>query len=229
MSNRIYSLPEPEKTTFWKSRPNDDAGERDRVLAEAGMPAFRDVELDAAIKRTEEIKTLMSPPGTLGLPERLEAARWKWGIPDGAFKARALFDRIHVFPVDFEDDNKRTKGGLWVPEVTQQKGVQSAHRGVLLSMGLTAADKCTSHGVELGDVVRTIRNAPHAQECARLVCENKSMYYLVMRDADLTGDESQEERLRSGEMSIVDEGGEHSYCYQILGRKKRGVFVNDSW
>ena len=213
MSTRVYSLPEVEKTTSWKSRD---------------LPVdFRDVELDTAKQRTAEIKALMSPPGALGLTERLEAARFKWGIPDGAFKARALFDRIHVFPLDFEDDPTKTKGGIYVPEVTQMRGVQTAHRGVLISMGLTAADKCTSHGVELGDVVRTIRNAPHAQECARLtMCP---MFYLVMRDADLTSDESQEERLRSGEISIIDEGGDHSICYQIEGRKKRGVFVNDGW
>ncbi len=215
MSGRIWSLPEPQKSTSWASD------------VKAAPIELRDVELDAAKKRTEETRAQMSPPGALGLPELLEAARLKWGIPDGAFKCRAVFDRIHIFPIDFEDENDKTKGGLFVPEVTKARSTQNAHRGILISMGLTAADKCVSHGIALGHIVRTIRNAPHAQECARL--SSGSLFYLVMRDGDLTGDETIEEDLRAGRASIVDEGGEHSYCYQIDGRKKRGVFVQDSW
>jgi co-chaperonin GroES (HSP10) len=168
---RVYSIPEVEKSTSWTSR---------EFLTKDTPMGFRDVDLDSAIKRTEETKAQMSPPGALGLPERLEAARLKWGIPDGAFKARAVFDRIHIFPIDFEDQNEKTKGGLFVPESTKARSTQNAHRGILISMGLTAADKCVSHGIELGDIVRTIRNAPHAQECARLSAG--SLFYLVMRD-----------------------------------------------
>lgn len=225
----IYSFPdmkEPVKSTSWVSRATDEGNrtDRDAALAKAGL---RDVDLDSAKKRTEETKAQMSPPGALNLPELLEAQRLKWGIPDGAFKCRAVFDRIHIFPIDFEDQNEKTAGGLFLPESTKQRSIQNAHRGVLISMGLEAADKCVSHGIELGHIVRTIRNAPHAQECARLSTD--SLFYLVMRAGDLTGDETQEEDLRSGKTRIVDEGGEHSYCYQIEGRKKRGVFINDNW
>jgi co-chaperonin GroES (HSP10) len=207
---------EPEKKSAWKDEPKEAPIE------------FRDVELEKAIQRTAEIKAHMSPPGALKLPELLEAQRLKWGIPDGAFKCRAVFDRIHIFPIDFEDDNEKTSGGLYVPDAVKQRSTQGAHRGILISMGLEAADKCVSHGIELGHIVRTIRNAPHAQECMRLKI-GTPMYYLVMRAGDLTGSETQEEDLRSGKTSITDEGGEHSYCYQIDGRKKRGVFINDSW
>lgn len=214
MSGRIYSIPEPEKSTSWTSREK------------APPIEFRDVELDAAKKRTEEIKAQMSPPGALGLPELLEKARLEHGIPDGAFKARAVFDRIHIFPLNFDSD-KKSAGGVWIPQTALQRDLQNAHRGVLISMGLTAADKCVSHGIALGHIVRTIRNAPHAQECARL--STGSLHYLVLRDGDLTGDETIEEDLRAGRATIVDTGGEHSYCYQIEGRKKRGVFVADGW
>jgi hypothetical protein len=222
----IYSFPdmkEPVKSTSWVSRVKDPDGGVGEMLA-AGL---RDVDLDSAKKRTEETKAQMSPPGALNLPELLEAQRLKWGIPDGAFKARAVFDRIHIFPIDFEDENSKTAGGIFLPEMTKARSTQNAHRGVLISMGLEAADKCVSHGIELGHIVRTIRNSPHAQECARLSVG--SLWYLVMRAGDLTADETQEEKLRSGATKIVDEGGEHSYCYQIEGRKKRGVFINDNW
>jgi hypothetical protein len=225
---RVYSIPSVEKTTSWTIR---ELSERDIALQKAGTSPLRDTELDAAIARTAEIKTLMSPPGALGLPELLDQQRLRWGIPDGAFECRAIFDRIHIFPVDFAGDSETALpgGAIITPESTKQRSIQNAHRGVLISMGLTAADHCVSHGVELGHIVRTIRNAPHAQECARLKCNGKSMFYLVMRDGDLTGSETQEEDVRSGKTRIVEEGGSHSYCFNIDGKKKQVSLVRDQW
>ncbi len=216
MNERVWSIPQgPEKKTAWRDEPKE------------APIVLRDVERDLAVKRTAEIKAQMSPPGALGLPELLESQRIKWGIPDGAFKCRAVFDRIHIFPIDFEDENEKTSGGIYVPETTKMRSTQNAHRGIIISMGLAAADHCVSHGIELGHIVRTIRNAPHAQECARL--STGSLFYLVMRDGDLTGSETQEEELRSGKTRIIDEGGEHSYCFNIGGRKKQVALSKDNW
>lgn len=218
-SKPIFSFPEPEKTTSWQSRE----------LKTAPIE-FVDHELEAAKARTAEIKTLMSPAGALGLPELLDEARLKWGIPDAAFECRAIFDRIHIFPIDFEGQSETWgSGNIIAPEVVRQRSLQNAHRGILISMGLSAADHCVSHGIELGHIVRTIRNAPHAQECARLKCNGKSMYYLVMRDGDLTGDETLEAELRAGKTRIIESGGEHSYCYNIDGRKKQIPLCRDNW
>lgn len=211
-----WPFKEPEKKSAWKDLPKDTPIE------------LRDTELEAAIKRTAEIKALMSPPGALGLPELLDQQRLKWGIPDAAFDCRAVFDRIHIFPIDFEGQ-KETYGTSSIirPQVTKQRDLQNGHRGVLISMGLTAADHCVSHGIELGHIVRTIRNAPHAQECARI--SFGPMYYLVMRDGDLTGSETQESDIRAGISKIVDDGGEHSYCFNLAGRKKKIALVKDNW
>lgn len=216
MTERAWSFPEVEKTTAWKNDPKESP------------IVLRDTELDAAIKRTAETKALMSPPGALGLPPLLEAQRLEWGIPDAAFECRAVFDRIHIFPINFEG-KKDTWGstGLFKPESAKQRDLQNGHRGVLISMGLTAADHCESHGIELGHMVRTIRNAPHVQECARL--STGSLYYLVMRDGDLTGSETQESDLRAGRARIVDDGGMHSYCHNINGRKKQSALIKDNW
>lgn len=214
-----WPFPEPDKKTAWKDEPTVP---RDIKID------LRDSEGEGAAKRTALIKERMSPPGALGLPEKLEAARWKWGIPDGAFQCRAVFDRIHIFPIDpFDAGDKLPGSTLFKPELTQRKDQQNGHRGILISMGLSAADHCVSNGIELGHVVRTIRNAPHAQECERL--QGFSMFFLVMRDGDLTGDETQEEELRAGTTRIVDQGGEHSYCYQFDGKKKRVAIAKDSW
>ena len=215
-----WPFPEPEKKTAWK----DDA----KQVEPAGARFLVDTELEKAKKRTEEIRALMSPPGALKLPPLLEAQRLKWGIPDGAFRAQAVFDRIHVFPIDFEGQ-KETYGNSSIhrPETTKMVDVQNGHRGILISMGLDAMDKCISNGMELGHIVRTIRNSPHAQECART--SYGPMYYLVQRAGDLCSSETQWDELQSGESSIVDEGGTHCYCFQINGKKKRGSHANDNW
>ena len=218
-ADKVQSWPfkEPEKTTAWKDR---DEGEKKFELV--------DHELEKAKRRTAELKALMSPPGALGLPPLLDEQRLKWGIPDGAFECAAVFDRIHIFPIDFEGQ-KETYGtsGILRPEVTKLRDLQNGHRGILISMGLTAADHCVSHGIDLGHIVRTIRNAPHAQVCARIT--DGDVFYLVMRDGDLTGDETLQGELRSGSVSVIDEGGEHSYCLNIGGRKKRAALIRDNW
>lgn len=216
-SKPIYSFPEPTKTTAWKEE--ERAGHTVQLV---------DYELEAAKRRTEEIKKLMSPPGELGLPPLLEAARLKWGIPDAAFDCEAVFDRIHIFPIDFEGQ-KETYGNSLIhrPDVMKQRDLQNGHRGILISMGLTAADHCVSHGIELGHIVRTIRNAPHAQEFARIL--GKPMHYLIMRDGDLTGSETLKEDLRAGRASIVDDGGEHAYCHNLDGKKKKSALIKDQW
>ena len=226
------SIGEPDKVTAWpfKEPEKNSAWKDDPQQAEpAGARFLVDTELEKAKKRTAEILALMSPPGALKLPPKLEAARWKWGIPDGAFRAQAIFDRIHVFPIDLEGQ-KDTYGNSAIhrTEVGKLKDVQNGHRGILLSMGLTAADQCVSHGVELGDIVITIRNSPHALECCRLTT-GVPMFYLLMRAGDLTSDETLLEQINSGETKIVDTGGEHSYCFQIEGKQKRQGFSNGTW
>jgi len=214
----IFSFPEPEKKSAWK----------DEELPKEAPIALVDHEFESAKRRTEEIKKLMSPPGALGLPPLLEEARLKWGIPDGAFECQAVFDRIHIFPIDFEG-LKETYGTSSIirPELTKQRDLQNGHRGILISMGLTAADHCVSHGIELGHIVRTIRNAPHAQECARIL--DRPMHYLIMRDGDLTGSETLQSDLRAGKVSVVDDGGEFSYCHNLDGKKKKSALVRDQW
>jgi len=226
--NRPISIGEPEKVTSWPFKdPEKKSAWKDTEIKDAPITLV-DHELEKSKRRTEEIRAQMSPPEKLKLPPLLEAARQKWGIPDGAFAAQAVFDRIHIFPIDFEGE-KDTYGtsGIIRAEVTKLKDLQKGHRGVLISMGLSAADQCVSHGVELGHIVTTIRNAPHAMECCRLT--TGSLFYLVMRAGDLCGSETQRERLLSGEEQITDDGGDHSYCFNLQGKKKKVALVRDAW
>ncbi len=226
MTKTIYSFPEPreiEKTTTWGAP----------IAAQ-----FVDNELEEAKRRTALIKERMSPPGALGLPPLLEEHRLKYGIPDGAFASQALFDRIHVFPIDFAEGEaiEKTTGGIYKPNVTKLKDKQQGNRGVLISAGLTAMDRLMSHGVELGDVVVTNKNVPFARVCEDI--SNFILYYLVMREADLASDETLAQRIRTGKQRIMDlgiEGYEHQVSDigedQIIDniRKKKSVYINDTW
>lgn len=224
----IYSFPEPEKTTAWKP---EDRGEPRIEL--------RDHELEKAVHRTKLIREKMSPEGALGLPPKLEAARLRHGIPDGFFRTQAVFDRIFVFPLDpFDQDEKIPGTSLYRPQLTKQKDLQEGYRGVLISAGLSAADRLMSHGIELGDIVMTNKNVPFARRVEQL--EGFDMFVLVMRDGDLAGDETQREDMRAGRARIIDIGGPEGYCHQIAEpsaespgewviRKKKSVYVNDTW
>lgn len=224
----VYSFPdfkEPEKTTGW-------------APTELAKIELVDNELEEAKRRTRLIKERMSPPGALGLPPLLEEHRLKYGIPDGAFNSQAVFDRIHVFPIDGGEGEavEKTSGGIYKPNVTKLRDKQEGNRGVLISAGLTAADRLMSHGIEIGDIVVTNKNVPFARRCEDI--SNFTMFYLVMRDADLASDETLRERLRSGKQRVVDCGTE-GYEHQVLDldekgepstiRKKKSVYVQDTW
>lgn len=232
MSNApIYSFPEfkePEKTSSWEKEKED-------ALAKVGI--FRDVEKDTAERRTRLIRERMSPPGMLHLPPLLEAHRLKYGITDAFFKSQAAFDRIFVFPIDpFDNDEKIPGSSLFRPNLTKMKDMQEGHRGVLLSVGLTAADRLMSHGIELGHVVTTNKNVPFARRCE--VLEEFQMFYLIMRDGDLAGSETLAQQILEDQKRVVDVGNEGFYSHQVGivlpdgtvdTRKKQSVYVNDSW
>lgn len=224
-----WPFKEPEKTTAWK----DEAAAKDVPVD------LRDYERDSAVKRTALIRERMSAPGALKLPALLEAQRLKHGIPDGFFKSQASFDRIFVFPLDpFDGDEKIAPGSmLYRANLTKLKDMQEGHRGVLISAGLTAADRLMSHGVELGHIVTTNKNVPFARRC-EVLKDGHQMFYLVMRDGDLAGSETLAEEIQRGEKKIVDGGESDAYQHQIAVRtdssdwsflKKQSVYVNDAW
>jgi hypothetical protein len=225
MNQRIYSMPEVEKTTAWKDRKEPQI-------------ELRDAELESALKRTALIQERMSPPGALHLPPLLEAHRQKYGIPDGFFKSQASFDRIYVFPIDpFDNDDKITPGSfLFRANTTKMKDMQEGHRGVLISAGLIAADRLMSHGIELGHIVTTNKNVPFARRC-EVLQDGHQMFYLVMREADLAGSETLAEEILAGKKKTVEVGDETGYQHVIASndngtwttRKKMSVYLNDAW
>ena len=226
--DKVTSWPfkEPEKKTAWKDEPPRD------VPIE-----LRDFEKDAAERRTAMIKARMSPPGALNLPPLLEEMRWKYGITDGFFESQAAFDRIYVYPVDLVETEQVAEGSpIYRPQLKKLKDLHEGNRGVLISAGLTAADRLSSHGIEIGHVVTTNKNVPFARRCDRL-SDGTDMFYLVMRDGDLAGSETLAAEIRAGKKKVVDIGGDGQFEHQVASNdngtwnvaKKKSVYVSDTW
>lgn len=218
MSSKIYSIPdlkEPEKKSSWEHKGEPKIELRD----DEGLKLER---------QKKELRESMSAPGALGLCPLLEAQRLKYGIPDGVFKTQAAFDRIFVYPID-PFDGKPTYGTsnlILKAEISIKKDLQDGARGVLVSAGLTAADRLMSHGIELGHVVMTNKNVPFARVVQEFT--DFRVYVLVMRDGDLAGSETLMEELRKKE-KVVEDVGTDAYCHQFMGKKKQSVWVADNW
>lgn len=236
------SIGEPEKVTSWPFKEPDKTSAWDNEPAGEGTkmvhPLFIDSEKVKAEKRSALIRARMSPPGALNLPPLLEAQRLKYGITDGFFKSQACFDRIYVFPIDQFDDADTIAPGSNIqrPHLTKMKDMQEGHRGVLISAGLTAADRLMSHGIELGHIVTTNKNVPFARRCERLE-DFGELFYLVMRDGDLAGSEGLAAELQAGKKKIIDGGDPGQYEHQVAVndngewtfKKKVSAYINDTW
>lgn len=226
---QAWPFKEPEKSSAWNDNdaPKEAPGARFMV----------DTEGEKLERAKKAIREAMSPPGALRLHPQLEAHRQKFGIPDGVFRALAGMDRILVYPIDpFDDDDHIPGSALFKPKLTKLKDLQEGYRAVLISAGLTAMDRLMSHGYELGDIVLTNKNVPFARRCQQIP-DVGDIYVLVMRDGDLAGNETLQQRIDEGTVRVTDVGGEDGYNHQIerlvdgqwTTRKKRSTYVADSW
>lgn len=226
---QAWPFKEPEKSSAWNDNdaPKEAPGARFMV----------DTEGEKLERAKKAIREAMSPPGALRLHPQLEAHRQKFGIPDGVFRALAGMDRILVYPIDpFDDDDHIPGSALFKPKLTKLKDLQEGYRAVLISAGLTAMDRLMSHGYELGDIVLTNKNVPFARRCQQIP-DVGDIYVLVMRDGDLAGNETLQQRIDEGTVRVTDVGGEDGYNHQIerlvdgqwTTRKKRSTYVADAW
>src|SRR5690349_5617893 len=83
------------------------------------------VEVSRLAERVSDaIAARMTPAGGLGLPPLLDERRLQYGIPDEAFEADALFDRVLVWQINPKHEDKETFGDTMIikPE-TQEKRI----------------------------------------------------------------------------------------------------------
>lgn len=180
------------------------------VLTKSSDPAVRDWA-QQVIKHDERVSAKISPEGELGLPRKLDLVRLKYRIPDGAFRLQAVFDRIYVYQVPW--DNKETFGDSPIikPDTVKHKETVQAPLGVIISAGLKAMDILRSNGLDLGHTVGLIRLAPYRIECDTI--GGKTIEILVMNSGDLVGGEELAKQLRAREARIVfdEELQQHIY------------------
>jgi co-chaperonin GroES (HSP10) len=97
-------------------------------------------------------KTQKVPIMTPRLAARLE--RHKAKLPPFL----PLFNRVFVYPVEEDDQPDTTAGGIVLARQTKRR--LGAQRGILVAMGMQAADVLYSYGVNIGDYVITMRLSP---------------------------------------------------------------------
>lgn len=116
---------------------------------------------EAARKEAEIRESLMSPPGSLGLPELLEARRIEHGITDGAFAQVPFNERVFIHQVHPWGTDTATPGGviLLTEKASHVEGRSSCY-GIIVAAGLKALDALYSNGIELGHYVSFVLHAP---------------------------------------------------------------------
>lgn len=100
----------------------------------------------------EDTKRQMSPPGALGLPEKLEEKRLRYKIIDSAFDTQAAFERVFVWQLPLREETFGNTG-IVMPQVSRDREKRETPMGVIVSAGLGAMNILTTNGYELGDTV----------------------------------------------------------------------------
>jgi hypothetical protein len=162
----------------------------------------------------EKLTEVMATPGTLGLPELLEARRLKYGMPDGLFKHQAAYDRVLCYQIPrFETE---TFGDTLIvrPDSVKKKDREGAPRAVIVSAGMRALDNLRSNGMDLGHVVTFLRLSPWRFP-AEMV-EGHEFYLLPLYAGDIIASEDTAEELKTGkrEVTTVVYQGRLEHCFK---------------
>lgn len=182
-----------------------DRAEIESVLRdELGIDPNSDIGkrvVDAEERKNEERRRYMSGPGELDLPEHLEAKRWRYFIPDKAFNTQPLFDRILVYQISTNEYQTASEHSpIVMTEKAKDNEQKRSPRGVIVGMGLLAADELRSNGTDLGDTVHIILSNPWHRPLERI--GGKELYLVVLRSGDLVDNEDLRTRIRAGTVKV---------------------------
>ena len=160
----------------------------------------------------KELEKSVSPPGSFPhMSPLLEARRLKFGIPDGAFEAHPLYDRLYIWQVPKNTGDTFEGTSIIMPDVAKERTWQEANRGIIVGAGIEALDNIRSNGSNIGHMVRFIRLAPYRDEIG---CPGGvPLHNIVCRDGDLVSDEDLEAGFRAGEVKTVwdEESEQHLF------------------
>lgn len=170
-----------------------------------------DLEARAAKRRAR-----MAPEGALGLQPLLEFRRLEYGIPDGAFRVQAAYDRVLLWQIS-QYEGKGTFGdtSILMPDSTRDYERGTAPRGVVVSAGLRALDHLRSNGVDLGHVVAIGGLSPWRIRCDSI--GGRPQHVLLLASGDVAGSEDTRRLLDNGYATtecMVLEGGAPAHFYR---------------
>ncbi len=179
---------------------------RDRINPPS-QSSFLDAA-DAILRReqrvkevAEELKKRLAPAGSLKLPPVLDERRLQHLVPNNAFKLTPLYEWCFAYQLDrtdMEDGETWGDSKILKTDTAKKLGKNESPRALLISAGLGALDTLASHGICIGDIVFTVRNAPWAIQIDRVGVD--TLYVRAFRDADIIAGEDLWKRLDSGEL-----------------------------
>lgn len=150
MERKIF-LDLGERKVFPKASPTTDI---------EAMKASQDEEVRKAAERAEKFdeytKAQMSPKGALNLTQRLDERRLEYGIIDAAFNELACFDRVLIWQLPVAEETYGDTG-IVMTDIAKKKTREETPMGILITAGLGALDVLKSHGHELGDIVKFVK------------------------------------------------------------------------
>jgi hypothetical protein len=158
----------------------------------------------AELADREALEAVCSPLGALGLPKHLDERRRAYLIPDAAFTAQCLYDKLalwQILPEDVKDGV--TAGGVALSDMSIRIERMENPRGVIVGAGQQAMDTLYASGQQLGDIVNFLRHVPWKMPIGRI--RGRDRHVLVVHDGDLVRNEDLVARFRSGELSMVRE------------------------
>jgi hypothetical protein len=178
---------------------------------------------DAVKKQGLALLARMSPEGMLGLPKLLDSRRMQYGIPDGAFAQKALFDRVLVFQIPDRTSSTYEQGGLIeMPDNVKAANLYRAPVGIIVSAGLNALDALVSNGCQVGDKVQFVKNAPYFVRVDTI--GGKDFNLVVLTAGELIGNFDLQDRLKRREMFEVQNPLEPGRAEHVF-KKEDGSFL----
>ncbi len=169
-------------------------------------------ESERALQR--EIEANFSPPGALGLPPILEEKRLKYGIPDSAWDAQAVFNKICIWQIPVDTADTYGGGRIVKTDAQKKRELSEAPRGVIVSAGLQALDELRSHGVDVGHTVFFTHLAPFRKRLPSIAGKEPSL--VILHSGDVFCSEELADSLRKRRARIVskevDGVTQHFFC-----------------
>ena len=187
-----------------------DNNAKQNALAERAIVAD-----NIADKLLESLK----PRGSYNIPMLLDERRFTYGIPNGAFDAFPVFDKVYVWQIPSHERKTYSDGGaILKPDAVVAHDRNTAPRGVIVSAGLQALDSLRSTGIDLGHIVRFKKFSPFIQPIDEI--DGKELTVMVIRDGDIVSSEDLATAYHERFISIInvspDEAGfDHRFARSL--------------